>query len=34
VTPDKKVVWRSAMHERTVDPASIQILDVKNITLR
>ena len=34
VTPDKKVVWRSGMHERTVDPASIQILDVKDTTLR
>jgi hypothetical protein len=34
VTPEKKVVWRSAMHERTVDPASIQILDVKDTSLR
>ncbi len=34
VTPDKKVVWRAAMHERMFDPAAIQVLDVKDITLR
>ncbi len=34
VTPDKEVVWRAAMHERMVDPAAIQILDVKDTTLR
>ena len=34
VTPDKKVVWRAAMHERMFDPAAIQILDVKDTTLR
>jgi len=34
VTPDKKVVWRAAMHERMFDPAAIQILDVDDITLR
>ncbi len=34
VTPDKKVVWQAAMHERMFDPASIQILDVKDTTLR
>ncbi len=34
VTPDKKVVWRAAMHERMLDPAAIQVLDVKDITLR
>lgn len=34
VTPDKKVVWRAAMHERMFDPASIQILDLKDTTLR
>ena len=34
VTPDKKVVWRAAMHQRMVDPAAIQILDVKDTTLR
>ncbi|MCF7957228.1 MAG: hypothetical protein K9M57_02135 [Phycisphaerae bacterium] len=27
VTRDKKVVWKSGMHERMVDPASIQILN-------
>ncbi len=34
VTPDKKVVWRAAMHPRMVDPAAIQLLDVKDKTLR
>ena len=34
VTPDKKVVWRAAMHERMFDPAAIQILDVRDNTLR
>ncbi len=34
VTPDKEVVWRAAMHERMFDPAAIQILDVKDTTLR
>jgi hypothetical protein len=34
VTPDKKVVWRAAMHERMFDPAAIQILDVEDTTLR
>ena len=34
VTPDKKVAWRAAMHERMFDPASIQILDVEDSTLR
>jgi len=34
VTPDKKVVWRAAMHERMIDPAAIQILDVEDATLR
>ena len=34
VTPDKEVVWRAAMHERMVDPAAIQILDVKDTSLR
>ena len=34
VTPDKKVVWKVKMHERMFDPASIQILDVKDRTLR
>ncbi|MFC1596883.1 hypothetical protein ACFL5Q_02945 [Planctomycetota bacterium] len=34
VTPDKNVVWRAAMHERMVDPAAIQILNVEDTTLR
>ncbi len=34
VTRDKRVVWKAALHERTVDPASIQILDVEDTTLR
>ena len=34
VTPHKNVVWRAAMHERMFDPAAIQILDVKDTTLR
>ncbi len=34
VTPDKKVLWKVAMHERMFDPASIQILDVKGRPLR
>ncbi len=34
VTPEKKVVWKVKMHERMFDPASIQILNVKNRTLR
>ncbi len=34
VTPEKKVVWKVEMHERMFDPASIQILDVKDRTLR
>ena len=34
VTPDKEVVWRAAMHERMIDPAAIQILDVEDTTLR
>jgi len=34
VTPDKDVVWRAAMHARMFDPAAIQILDVKDTTLR
>ena len=34
ITPDKKVVWRAKMHERMYDPAAIQILDVKDISLR
>ena len=29
VTPDKEVVWRAPMHDRSVDPVAIQILDVK-----
>jgi hypothetical protein len=34
VTPEKKVVWRAAMHERMFDPAAIQILDVEDTSLR
>ncbi len=34
VTPEKKVVWKVKMHERMFDPASIQILNVKNRALR
>ena len=34
VTADNKVVWTANMHERMVDPVSIQILDVKNRSLR
>jgi len=34
VTRDKKVVWRAALHKRMFDPVSIQILDVKDATLR
>jgi hypothetical protein len=34
VTPDKKVVWTVTMHKRMFDPASIQILDVKDNSLR
>ena len=34
VTPDKKVVWQAVMHKRMFDPTAIQILDVKDITLR
>jgi hypothetical protein len=34
VTPDKKVVWKAAMHKRMIDPCSIQILDVKDTSLR
>ena len=34
VTPDKKVVWRAKMHERMFDPTAIQILDVKDTSLR
>jgi len=34
VTPDKKVVWKAEMHERLFDPVGIQILDVKDTSLR
>jgi len=34
VTPDKKVVWQAAMHQRMFDPVAIQILDVKDASLR
>ena len=34
ITPDKKVVWKAKMHERMYDPAAIQILDVKDASLR
>ena len=34
ITPDKKVVWRAKMHDKMYDPAAIQILDVKDISLR
>jgi hypothetical protein len=34
VTPDKKVVWKAALHKRMFDPISIQILDVKDKSLR
>ena len=34
VTPQKKVVWRAALHKRMLDPAAIQILNVKDATLR
>ncbi len=34
VTPDKKVVWKFASHERMFDLISIQILDVKDKSLR
>ena len=34
ITPDKKVVWKAKMHERMFDPTAIQILDVKDISLR
>ncbi len=33
-TPEKKVVWRAAMHKRMFDPASIQILNVRDASLR
>ncbi len=34
VTPDKKVVWKMAMHERMSDPIAIQMLDVTDATRR
>jgi len=34
ITPDKKVVWKAKMHERMYDPTAIQILDVKDTSLR
>lgn len=34
VTPEKKVVWQVDMHERMFDPVSIQILNIKDNTLR
>jgi hypothetical protein len=34
ITPDKKVVWKAKVHKRMYDPTAIQILDVKDISLR